>query len=152
MSDPKPTTEQVKMIEEFHCPGCVCGSNLKCGAFKFRTEIAPYAWFRCDAQAPGTRVFLGGLSHLGMPKGFNKVGPREDGESTNVRLALDAPPTNTAWDKLNVAVWAMVKDGFLFVRTFVPRRNFGMIDVIRDGKLSDVPGAIDVGQFVDDID
>jgi len=46
----------------------------------------------------------------------------------------------------------MVKDGFLFVRTYSPRINHCSIDVIEAGDLDMVPEAIDVGKFIDEID
>ena len=60
--------------------------------------------------------------------------------------------TKLDWDKLNVPVWAMVKDGFLFVRTFAPRINRTWIDVIEHGTMDMVPNAINVSEFIDEID
>lgn len=60
--------------------------------------------------------------------------------------------TKPEWDRLNVPVWAMVDDGFLFVRTFAPRVNMSWVDVIEGGDLSMVPNAINVGAFVGEID
>ena len=49
----------------------------------------------------------------------------------------------------------MEKDGFLFVRTYMPRLNGSFIDVIKGAKKSDFPAlekALDVATFIDDID
>lgn len=74
-------------------------------------------------------------------------------DMTTVHIRLypkDAPrPT---WNKFNIAVWAMVHEGHLFVRTYSPRINRTYIDVIEGGTMDMVPGAIDVGEFKDDID
>ena len=145
------TDAQRKMIEEFQCPGCVSGSDTAtCKSFKFKNDV--YG-FQCIAQCPGTRAMPGGLLALGLPRGFNKVGQAEATRTKDVYIRLwtkeDAPPK---WDKLNVAVWAMEEDGYLFVRTFSPRINKSYVDVIQGGTLKSVPGAINVGEFKDDID
>jgi hypothetical protein len=56
------------------------------------------------------------------------------------------------WDRFNVPVWAMEKDGFLFVRTFAPRLDEGSVDVIEGGTLKMVPQAIDISPFIDEMD
>ena len=56
------------------------------------------------------------------------------------------------WDKFNIPVWAMVKDGFLFVRTYAPRTNQTFVDAIEGGTLELVPQAIDVSKFYDAMD
>ena len=94
---------QLKMIKEFQCPGCVCGGPEpeECG----RLEIQEIPWeahacFSCKNHVPGTAVLgapYGGLFYLGLPRGFNKVGPRwvhghgaptECDKSHNIRLWL----------------------------------------------------------------
>ena len=46
----------------------------------------------------------------------------------------------------------MEKDGFLFVRTYCPRTNVNFIGVIESGALKLVPDAVDVAEFIDEID
>lgn len=46
----------------------------------------------------------------------------------------------------------MVRDGFLFVRTFLPRINVSYVDVIEHGIMEMVPNAIDISEFIDEID
>jgi len=99
---------------------------------------------------------LGGDSFaLGMPKGFNKCrrpwGPNQPRDnSLNIRIWSEGEaPT---WDNKNVPVWAMEQDGFLFVRTLSPRIGVLAVDVIEGGTLALVPTAIDVGEFIDEID
>lgn len=53
---------------------------------------------------------------------------------------------------MNVAVWAMEKDGFLFVRTYIPRINVGFVDVVDGGTMDMVPNAINASEFYEDID
>lgn len=68
-----------KAIETYQCPGCVAGSNTKCGAFK--QGHAPTA-FECTAHVPGTAMSRIGTIMLGMPKGFCRVGPRREDEDS----------------------------------------------------------------------
>ena len=143
--------EEKDLIEEFQCPGCVCGSDTDCKAFVF--ESLPNM-FRCKAHVPGTTIAPGGRVSLGLPKGFNKVGlliEMQSGDrSTNIRFMKD--PLNE-YDHLNVPVWAMEKDGFLFVRTMCPRLNYTYVDIIKNGKINTIcPQAIDVADFIEEID
>lgn len=133
------------LVEKFLCPGCTCGSDSKCGSYN---PVAVDGNLMCGGHCPGTLVVPGGKIALGLPKGFNKVG---QAEKSNIRLW--SVGTKPDWDRLNVPVWAMEKDGFLFVRTYCPRINVGWVDVIEGGKKEDCPaGVIDVGSFKDEID
>lgn len=137
------------LIEKFQCPGCVSGSDTDCGSF--RRNGTPGAGISCDAHVAGTTVFPGGTFYLGLPKGFCKVGPLAAGHTNNIRLWM--PGTHPDWDNCNVAVWAMEVDGFLFVRTFLPRLNLSYIDVIEGGERAVLaPNALDVRTFIDEID
>lgn len=137
------------MVNRFQCPGCVCGSNTQCGKFKFDpTEM------RCVSHVLGTYIMPSGNIALGLPKGFCKPGWESDGSRTlnKMSLRLWAKGTNPAWDNFNVAVWALEKDGHLFVRTHAPRINFSWVDVIEGGTLELVPSAINVEPFYDTFD
>jgi hypothetical protein len=154
-----PTAEQLRMIDEFQCPGCMCGLNTgDCDQFKFSLIEHP-EWprgpgFRCVVHVPGTSLVgvVSDLVYLGMPIGFNRVGLRfirdhksggDENSSSRIRIFL--APARPEWDVFNVPVWAMVKDDHLFVRTMSPRINFTWIDVVKGGTLSMCPQAIDVG-------
>jgi hypothetical protein len=139
---------KLEMVENFQCPGCVCGSDTKCG--NFRTEPLTPNDGACQNHVAGTYVMSKGKLCLGLPTGFNQVGILPKELKSNIRLFESFDPT--LYNHLNVPVWAMEKDGFLFVRCFCPRKNYSFVDVINGGKLSDVPNAIDVGKFVDQID
>ena len=128
-----------EMVEMFQCPGCVCGSDTNCGHYNYdQREL------KCTGHVIGTHIGLGNRVALGLPKGFNKPGFTTD------RLCLK--DTHPGWDRLNVPVWAMEKDGFLFIRTFAPRINFSCVDVIEGGTLDMVPNAINVAEFYEEID
>lgn len=144
-------SKQQQLIEQFQCPGCVCGGDTKCDAFAF--ESLPNM-FRCKSHVPGTTIMPGGRVSLGLPKGFDKVGllieRPSDERSTNIRFITN--PLKE-YDHLNVPVWAMEKDGFLFIRTMCPRLNYTYVDIIEGGKIADIcPKAIDVATFIDEID
>ena len=141
----------IAMVEKFQCPGCVCGSDTKCGKFCWDAE-----WQRCVSHVLGTMVGLGNSIALGMPKGFNKPGFNLSKDPmlaySQMLIRLWPGPEIQTWDHLNVAVWAMEQDGFLFVRTYCPRINVGYVDVIQGGTLELVPNAIDVSKFIGEID
>jgi hypothetical protein len=143
---------QKKMVEQFQCPGCVAGSDTECG--KFKPDVAYGA--TCQGHVIGTSIW-GGAGHiaLGLPKGFCRSGldpTHPIGTSNTMNIRLWEKDTKPVWDKFNVAVWAMEHEGHLFVRTFVPRRNWSYVDVIEGGTLALTPHAINVGEFFNDID
>jgi len=149
-----------EMIAEFQCPGCVCGINPdQCGSYK--PDVVPIGkqtGHLCSAHVVGTSFMSAqGMMHiaLGLPKGFNRPGPRDDRMGTRNQMVIrlwtkDQHPE--IWNDCNVPVWALEKDGFLFVRTYMPRNNDTALDVIEGGTLALVPRALDVGKFWDEID
>lgn len=46
----------------------------------------------------------------------------------------------------------MEQDGHLFVRTYSPRIDATFVDVIKGGTLALVPDAVNVGDFIGEID
>ncbi|MBU8901707.1 MAG: hypothetical protein KOO69_03120 [Victivallales bacterium] len=137
-----------EFVVKFQCPGCVCGMNIDCGAFTY-----DYEDHCCTAHVLGTSLGVGNNFALGMPKGFNKPGSREDHSTRNrMSIRLWHVPTCPEWDKLNIPVWALEQEGFLFVRTFAPRINHSWVDVIEGGILGLCPNAINVAEFLDEID
>lgn len=142
-----------EMIQKFQCPGCVGGPFRKC--YKAASE-APA--FRCKAHVCGTMMLGVGSMALGLPKGFCKCNAADDTTSrtrqtTNflhIRCWMEG--TAPKWDYLNVPVWAMENDGFLFVRSFSPRIGWHCVDVIEGGTMAMAPNAFDIGTRIDDID
>jgi hypothetical protein len=142
--------EARRMIEEFICPGCV-NSPGDCYEPLDGANVYGYG---CARHVLGTFSFAGHFA-LGLPKGFNRPGSDDSGKTRHrmlVRLWPASEGRKPDWDHLNMPVWAMEKDGFLFVRTYMPRINQGAVDVIEGGTLDLVPGTIDVGSFIGDID
>ena len=145
---------QKEMIEKFQCPGCISGSNTTCGSCK--CEEIDNIFFNCAAHYPGTREIGIGQLYLGLPKGFNKVGPiyfsEIDIRKNNIRLFSNASNI-LSYDNLNIPVWAMEEDGYLFVRVFLPRRGETYVDIIKGGKREKIcPQALNVADFIDEID
>lgn len=143
------------MIQRFQCPGCMLGSDITCG--EYQIDIFSHGGAKCKSHALGTLIGFNNAIAIGMPKGFNKPGFNisEKDEfrcrgSMSIRL-YDSDDIMT-WDKYNVPVWALEQDGFLFVRTYCPRINTGYIDVVQGGTLALVPEAMDVSEFIDQMD
>jgi len=144
-----------ELVEKFQCPGCVCGSNTRCGKY----ELSTYGP-ACKNHVPGTVSWPGGTIYLGLPTGFNKVGMLGttdfDEKSRNNTIRLWEAGTGPEFDRLNVPVWAMEQDGFLFIRTYAPRINASYIDVVEGGTFEsldlDLRLTYDVRSFVDSID
>lgn len=140
-----------EMVEKFQCPGCVAGSDTDCGAYRFSATEQ-----RCVKHVLGTIKAGAGSFALGLPTGFCKSGWNQHGEkpesknTINVRLWLKGAVPK--WDLYNIPVWALEKDGFLFVRTYAPRSDFSWVDVVEAGSLALVPQAINVGEDVGEMD
>lgn len=139
-----------RMVEKFQCPGCVVGSDTTCGAFEPDTSYGN----TCKGHVVGTTIMGVGHIALGLPKGFNRTmrNGSNTGTENQMEIRLWAKGTAPVWDKFNVAVWAMEHKGHLFVRTVAPRIGRIGIDVIEGGTLALTPHAINVGEFINDID
>jgi len=150
------TDDQKYMIERFQCPGCVCGGDTECESMVL-AEPMPGA-FSCSAQVCGTSLGgPGGISPpfaLGLPRGFNNCqrqwGPRYP-RHNQLPIRLWLAGHELPWDRCNVPVWAMEREGVLYVRTCMPRVGVVCVDVLPGGALDMVPNAIDVGEFYDEI-
>ena len=140
--------KEKELVEKFQCPGCVLGSDTACGSYNF-----DHRELRCVTHVLGTQIGLGNPIALGLPKGFNKPGFNEKGRPKNkVNVRLFQVGTYPEWDYLNIPVWALEKDGFLFVRTFAPRIDCSWVDVVDGGTLKLCPNAINVAEFYNKID
>jgi len=155
----------VEMVEKFQCPGCMSGPDPEnCPNFELDSKlpIGDNKMNCCVGHYPGTRMSGVGQINLGLPKGFNRVGYNQqvgqDRPQELIRLFPSPEKSGSlghgvCYDKLNVAVWAMEQDNYLFVRCYMPRTNRTFVDVIKGGKKEDIcPDAIDVGEFYDEID
>lgn len=149
MSQIKVKSIYEEMIEKFQCPGCAVGGPGICDTFKEK----PWG-HSCDSHVCGTMFGLGNVIALGLPTGFNHPTICDDkGQPhTKMIIAFWDIHEKPEWNHLNVSVWALERDGYLFVRTYMPRVGKTRIDVIKNGKLDFVPNAINVAEFYDDID
>lgn len=137
------TSQEKEMIEEFQCPGCVCGSDTECVEFE---EFEPNV-FQCKKHCMGTMSFPGGKFALGLPRGFCKEGYHE------LRLSTDKPKKDE-WDNLNIPVWALEQNGYLFIKTISPRINKITVSVYKDSKIEDIKSdtkPFDVSKIYDEI-
>lgn len=144
-------------VEEFQCPGCTAGSDTSCGCF------APIPGLReggaCSRHTPGTVIAGRGTVVLGLPKGFDITGPKRHYipatafERPYIPITFYEKGEKPRWHKLFFRpIWALVRAGFLFVRTFEPRIGRASIVIIEGGTLADAPGADDVSKFEDEMD
>ena len=140
-----------EMISKFQCPGCTCGTAPcnKCESYK---PCGGLSW-ECENHSAGTMITHIGRIFLGLPRGFNHVGACEQGLHKYKIIRLWRVGTSPAWDYLNIPVWAMEQDGYLFVRTYCPRLNHGFVDIIEGGSLELMPPeTLNVMDFIGEID
>lgn len=159
-----------KMVKEHLCPGCVsdCSDDMKLCKMFGNSVVGR----TCRNWHAGTTCSGMGSIALGMPKGFNRLGQmqhtkRAAAECADIMLIRlftreeydnffkSKPPSKGFWDTpltFNIPTWALIQNGYLYVRTFAPRTAWQWIDVVKDGTLDLVPQAIDVGEFIDHID
>lgn len=157
--------DQEGMIKEFLCPGCTCGNDPKdCRAFKVSLEAASgsdQVFFSCAGHSAGVFGIGPGRIALGMPKGFNRYGgsvppSHVDAAAEEARSGKYTPgrgdvmnmhpmyinlwdgANRPVYDWLNVPVWALEQDGYLFVRVYSPRVNGTRVDVIKGGKKAEI--------------
>lgn len=139
-----PVVTSTSMVEQFLCPGCVCGHDTTCGKYM----VSEPELGGCDGHVLGTFIMpLPGLIALGMPKGFNRPNRGEDNLHSSSKMHIRTYPATSpkpTYDVFNIPVWVREEDGFLFVRVAMPRVGDWAIDIIEGGKATDFPGVQDV--------
>jgi hypothetical protein len=112
--------QQQFAVQEYQCPGCVNGPFPTC----FRESDAGIG---CGKHCAGTmRMPSPGLILLGMPKGFNRLGPCEHTSFSIFRTRKDG----WEYDFLGVPVWKFKDEhGNTLVRGFRPRINHPFIHI-----------------------
>jgi len=125
--------KQKKMVEEYQCPGCVCGSDTAC--FKKNPDDA--RCMACDKHIAGTMISGGiGSVFLGLPKGFCRLG---FAKKTKISIYAEVKH-GWGYDFLNVPVWKHLdKNGNTLVRGICPRINMPWIHIF----MGDVLGEVD---------
>ena len=132
------------VVEEYQCPGCFTGgSTAEC--YMPRADCLGHG---CGKHAPGTMVNPGGVIFIGMPTGFNKVGPVDLKfySKPSVFIFKTFEEMVEQWggyDYLNLPVWKHLDEhGHTIVRVFQPRINYGTIHIILEDCMDKVVGFI----------
>ena len=123
---------QIAMVEEYQCPGCVCGSDISC----FEQDIDNENNMACSKHVVGT-VISGNIGKifLGMPKGFNRLG---FAERTEISIFGEVE-NGWGYDFLNLPVWKHLdKNGNTLVRGICPRINMPWIHIFAGNVLEKV--------------
>jgi hypothetical protein len=135
----------IDAVEEYQCPGCV-GGGPKATCYLAPSDCLGHA---CDSHVPGTTILPGGgRIFLGMPKGFNKIGPVDDVWYGKRRpfIFKTLQEKNELWgeyDYYNVPAWKYRnKNGHTLIRVFMPRLNNGELHIILEDCMDRVVGFI----------
>lgn len=109
-------TEIKEAVQNYQCSGCISGYDTTCF---IKNETGGVG---CGKHRAGTMIMGIGKIFLGLPKGFNRLGPQED-LKPNIFESLKS----SDWDYDNIfnrAIWKhLTKDGHTLVRGIMPRRN-----------------------------
>jgi hypothetical protein len=120
-----------EMVKEFVCPGCVLGPNAMEGCPQYKPGEYNIG---CTSHVLGTLLLPLGNIALGLPKGFNRPGYCQLEKRTHNQMEIRVWPTDALpsghFNWLNLPTWALYKDGCTFVRTYSPRTNRSIVDVI----------------------
>lgn len=115
-------------IKEYQCAGCISGPYPSC------FEKDDDAGVGCNKHHSGSTIMPDvGKIFLGMPKGFNRLGPQKD---MQVLIFKDQEQQEKQWkyDKLNTPIWKYQNDKkHIFIRGYIPRLNMGFVHVILKG-------------------
>lgn len=108
------TVADLSFVEEYQCPGCVCGSDKSC-------YVSENDSMECTKHVAGTMAFpMVGTFLPGMPKGFNRIGS-EDKLKINI---FDKFSNGWGYNKFNIPVWKHLDEhGNTLVRGLSPRVN-----------------------------
>ena len=83
------------IIEEYQCPGCVCGSDITC--FE-KNDIG----IGCGKHVVGTMATGRGRFLLGMPTGFNRIGYEQEFKPF---IYKTFESSDWKYNKFNIPVW-----------------------------------------------
>jgi len=120
---------QRKAVETYQCPGCVCGSDFKC----FERDDSKSVGIGCTKHCAGTMMLGVGSMFLGMPIGFNRLGPRPENPEQKMKLVILRNYEDFEYDKFNIPVWKHKDEhGNTLVRGLSPRLNHSFLHVRLD--------------------
>ena len=116
-------------IEEYQCPGCVCGSDISC----FKSDDYGIG---CGHHVTGMLIMGVGHILLGMPKGFNRVGEQN---KLNPRIFETYKDSNWLFNKFNVPIWKYLNsNGHTIVRGIMPRINKPFIHIFLENCIDQI--------------
>lgn len=132
----------IEAITEYQCPGCVAGPEPHtCPSFKLSMSTG------CKGHAPGTMMLGVGTLFLGMPRGFDRVGPSGT-EYVNLDVCASAEEVVDLLKQkhpFSLAVWKHLdKHGNTLLRCYSPRTNVGWPVVILGDCMDKFPDAIEI--------
>jgi hypothetical protein len=118
-----------KVVEEYQCLGCVCGSNIDCYK-KHKHGI------QCSKHIAGTMLMPHiGTIFLGLPTGFNRLGQTKETKISIFENFKDG----WGYNKFNVPVWKHLdKYRNTLVRGISPRINMPWIHIFLGNVLSEI--------------
>lgn len=108
-----------KFIKEYQCPGCVC-SDSNCYKPTDDKNIS------CFYHITGSYIPGVGKVFLGLPKGFNTLGPMNKQPISIYKKFKDG----FGYDRFNIPVWKYLNEnGHTIVRGISPRINSPFIHI-----------------------
>jgi hypothetical protein len=114
----------IEAIEEYQCPGCVDGCKP---VLREACELG----VGCQKHSPGTRGSAIGLLFLGMPKGFNRLGPKDRMTLQIYESYEQKMQCYGDYNIYNVPCWKHLdQHGNTLVRGLSPRINMPFLHVI----------------------
>lgn len=120
-----------KAVKEYQCPGCVNGPGPTCYQPKSGSEA-------CGKHVAGTMMATDmgiGSIFLGMPKGFNRLGPSK-GMKINIFRELK---DGWGFDFLNVPVWKFKDEhGNVIVRGLAPRTSSPFLHIFLEDCMKEI--------------
>jgi len=120
-------------IEEYQCPGCICGSDLKCGSYK-NADVGQ----GCGGHVAGTIISRIGTIFLGLFTGFNRLGP-DNKMPLTIFETQKQQEEMFSYDMFNIPAWKYRnEEGHIFVRGLSPRINHPFLHVILKGNFESI--------------
>ena len=108
-------------VEEYQCPGCVCGSDISCFEKNLNSGEG------CGKHVIGTMATRIGHFMPGMPVGFTRIG-HEQQFKPNIYETFNS--SKWTYNKFNIPVWKYLNEsGHTLVRGMMPRLNLTFIHI-----------------------
>lgn len=116
-----------KAIKEYQCSGCVSADGFSCYE---KNDIG----VSCGKHVAGTMISNIGSIFLGLPTGFNRLGPCKE-----TRITIFEADNPYQYDKFNIPVWKYKNEnGDVLVRGIMPRVNYPFVHIILQGGIKQI--------------